>query len=93
MKKYIALIKVGIQKELTYRANFCIGILSMALSFAVELAIWSAVYQDKAEIENITYGSMVVYAVMTSLLQRFLGSGTDEQIGQKSGYGAGRPSG
>lgn len=81
MKKYIALIKVGMQKELMYRANFCIGIFSMALSFAVELAIWSAVYQDKAEIENITYEGMVIYAVMTSLLQRFLGNGTDEQIG------------
>ena len=46
MKKYIALIKVGMQKELMYRANFCIGIFSMALSFAVELAIWSAVYQE-----------------------------------------------
>lgn len=66
MKKYIALIKVGMQKELMYRANFCIGIFSMALSFAVELAIWSAVYQDKAEIENITYEGMVIYAVMTS---------------------------
>ena len=37
MKKYIALIKVGMQKELMYRANFCIGIFSMALSFAVEI--------------------------------------------------------
>ena len=82
MKKYVAFIKVGIQKELMYRANFCIGILSMALSFAVELAIWSAVYQDKAEVEHITYESMIIYTVMTSLLQRFLGSGADEQIGE-----------
>ena len=82
MKKYAALVKVGIQKELAYRTNFCIGIFSMAISFVVELAIWTAVYQGKSEVENITYESMVIYMVMTSLLQRFLGSGTDEQIGE-----------
>ncbi len=45
MKKYIALIRVGIQRELVYRTNFCIGIFSTVLLFIVEVAIWSAVYQ------------------------------------------------
>ena len=53
MKKYIALIRVGIQRELVYRTNFCIGIFSTVLLFIVEVAIWSAVYQGKEEVGSI----------------------------------------
>ena len=51
MKKYIALIRVGIQRELVYRTNFCIGIFSTVLLFVVEVAIWSAVYRGKRKWE------------------------------------------
>ncbi len=69
MKKYIALIRVGIQRELVYRTNFCIGIFSTVLLFIVEVAIWSAVYQGKEEVGSISYNSIMIYTVMT------LGSG------------------
>ena len=52
MKKYIALIRVGIQRELVYRTNFCIGIFSTVLLFIVEVAIWSAVYQGKDDLHS-----------------------------------------
>lgn len=81
MKKYIALIRVGIQRELVYRTNFCIGIFSTVLLFIVEVAIWSAVYQGKEEVGSISYNSIMIYTVMTLLLQRLLGGGTDEEIG------------
>lgn len=81
MKKYIALIRVGIQRELVYRTNFCIGIFSTVLLFVVEVAIWSAVYQGKEEVGSISYNSIMIYTVMTLLLQRLLGGGTDEEIG------------
>ncbi len=61
--------------------NFCIGIFSTVLLFIVEVAIWSAVYQGKEEVGSISYNSIMIYTVMTLLLQRLLGGGTDEEIG------------
>lgn len=82
MRKYMALIRVGIQKELVYRTNFCIGIFSALLLFIVENAIWAAVYQGKAQVGSISQNGILIYTVMTLLLQRLLGGGTEEEIGQ-----------
>ena len=78
----MALIRVGIQKELVYRTNFCIGIFSALLLFIVENAIWAAVYQGKAQVGSISQNGILIYTVMTLLLQRLLGGGTEEEIGQ-----------
>lgn len=66
MRAYIQYAKCCFKKNLVYRFDYILGILSTLMKIFIYISIWKALYKDNTDIDGITF-SMVCTSFILSL--------------------------
>ncbi len=64
MKKYLAIIKIAFQRQLTFRADFLGFRLATLLEIGVQLIIWTVIFKSQEIIKGYTYEEMITYVLV-----------------------------
>ncbi len=70
MRKYIEFTKKCFQRSLTYRINYFTSLSTHIVLVCIYIAIWSALYANKAQVEGISLKEMITYAVLSVMLSK-----------------------
>ncbi|MBH0357138.1 ABC-2 family transporter protein [Bacillus toyonensis] len=86
MRKYWELLKSQIKIDTTYRAWYWANTISSILRLFIMYFFWLSVYENKTEIAEIPFSSMITYIVLAMLLESYVtGVGTTLATNIKEG--------
>lgn len=68
MRKYIEFAKRYFQRSLVYRISYFTKLFTSILLVYISIAIWSALYRNKAQVEGINLEEMITYAIVSIIL-------------------------
>lgn len=68
MRKYIEFAKRYFQKSLVYRVSYFTNLFTRILFVYISVAIWSALYRNRAQVKGINLEEMIAYAVVSIIL-------------------------
>lgn len=60
-EKYICCMKAGLQENLTYRFQYCMGLFLLLIPFAIKNCIWFLAFESNKEIAGYTLETMILY--------------------------------
>lgn len=84
MKKYLFLIYLSIQNQLTYRLNFFLQRIRSVFQLMVVYFLWAAAYGTSNSLFGYSQAQMFTYVVGVSLLRSYIMSGKLSQgVGEK----------
>lgn len=85
MARYIALLKMEMEKAMAYRFSFFISFLAQVVKTLVMLAVWIAVYQKRETIAGFNYSMMITYLLISQTVNNVYGFMNDAErpISQK----------
>jgi len=87
MRKYIEFAKRYFQKSLVYRVSYFTNLFTRILFVYISVAIWSALYGNKAQVEGINLEEMITYAIVSIVLSVLFGIGIILEINHKVSTG------
>lgn len=69
-RKYITLLKIGMQTSMEYKTNFILGLLTTFFPMIINMFVWYVIYQDKTNtvLFGYTYSQMIMYTVLAGLV-------------------------
>ncbi len=77
---WVAIARTSIRYHYTYRFNAVIAILFTGLQIYLLTVVWKAAYGDRAEVDGIAIGQLLVYLTLAQLQLRFLQMELDGDI-------------
>ncbi len=84
MSKYLAVISNSVKKNLVYRANSFITMISIMLSFVVLFYFWNSIYMQGNRIGTYSLKEMISYYVFFTIFQLLIvGDGIAWSIGEE----------
>ena len=75
--------KVELQGQMVFRTNFFVGILMIFLRVFMLLALWNALYIGKDLVNGIDLPTMRFYTVVSVVVEVFISSNIEKNIGEK----------
>src|ERR1035438_2565093 len=71
MKKYLHVIGIGIQNNLTYRVNYLSRTLFSFIPLFAMLSLWRTIYGNKNDISGYTQAQMIFYYLLVAVVDVF----------------------
>ncbi len=81
MKKYLHVIGIGIQNNLTYRFNYLTRTLFSFIPLFAMLSLWRTIYAEQSEghlLSGYTQAQMIFYYLMVAIVDIFTGVNEDD---------------
>ena len=72
--------KIELENQLVFRSNFFVSILSVVIRVAMLLALWSALYQGKTQVNGISLATMKCYTVVSIVFELFIASRVEQSV-------------
>ncbi len=81
-RKYLYAFSTALQSTMEYRADFLLGMISATFPIIIQVFMWSAIYggNEGAIYYNRSYGQMIAYTVMASILNRVIRTGFEYEV-------------
>ena len=87
MKQLWDYLKVSCKNELgnqlVFRSNFFVSILFIVIRVVMLLALWSALYQGKTQVEGISLATMKCYTVISIVFELFIACNVEHSVTEK----------
>jgi len=80
---YLTFSRLAFARNVMYRANSVMSIVSAVLGLLIQVSIWSAMYIGKSSIEGITLENMLTYTMLTTFASAFASSRVGEEIAKR----------
>ena len=64
--------KIELENQLIFRSNFFVSILFVIIRVVMLLALWSALYQGKTQVEGISLATMKCYTIVSIVFELFI---------------------
>ena len=78
MKKYLHVIGIGIQNNLTYRVNYLSRTLFSFIPLFAMLSLWRTIYGTKNDISGYTQAQMIFYYLLVAVVDVFTAVNEDD---------------
>ncbi len=72
--------KIELENQLVFRSNFFVSILSVVIRVAMLLALWSALYQGKTQVDGISLATMKCYTVVSIVFELFIACNVEQSV-------------
>ena len=87
MKQLWDYLKVSCKNELgnqlVFRSNFFVSILFIVIRVVMLLALWSALYQGKTQVDGISLATMKCYTVISIVFELFIACNVEHSVTEK----------
>jgi ABC-2 type transport system permease protein len=78
MEKYLHVIGIGIQNNLTYRVNYLSRTLFSFIPLFAMLSLWHTIYGNKNDISGYTQAQMIFYYLLVAVVDVFTAINEDD---------------
>jgi ABC-2 type transport system permease protein len=78
MEKYLHVIGIGIQNNLTYRVNYLSRTLFSFIPLFAMLSLWHTIYENKNDISGYTQAQMIFYYLLVAVVDVFTAVNEDD---------------
>lgn len=81
-RKYLYAFSTALQSTMEYRADFMLGMIGAAFPILIQVFLWTAIYGGNAGavFYNRSYGQMIAYTVIASVLNRMIRTGFEYEV-------------
>ena len=80
IEKYMYCMKAGLQEGLTYRFQYCMGLVILLIPFAIKNCIWLFAFEGSKEIAGYTVETMLLYNCMMLIVGSLTGTNVNWEI-------------
>ena len=82
--KYLAAFKMGMQKSLEYKFDFCIGLLGTIFPIIIQTYLWSAIYKNSSEGVHYgyTFSQILMYTFIAGAMAQFVETGVEFRVNE-----------
>ncbi|MGG4144244.1 ABC-2 family transporter protein [Paenibacillus algorifonticola] len=83
MALYIEFFKKAFQERYAFRFNFYITIFASILLLVIQINVWTALYNNKENIDNINLNEMVCYIIVAAVVVTLTRSNAGRKIAER----------
>lgn len=80
LRKYKMVLKMAILKEMQYKLNFILSLLSAMIPMGMSLLMWQAIYKHSEYTFGYCYEEMLLYTILAVLVSQFVAAGFAMEI-------------
>jgi ABC-2 type transport system permease protein len=83
MDLYLDFARKAFQQQFVYKANTIFGVISRFLLLFIQVSVWTALYNHRAEVSGISLEDMVTFILLGMMIEPFTRSYIDRRIAQR----------
>ncbi|MDR2931475.1 MAG: ABC-2 family transporter protein [Oscillospiraceae bacterium] len=76
-------VRVEVRGQMVYRANFFLGLIMIAVRVFMLIALWTALYAGRAEIDGIDLATMKFYTLASIIFEVLIAANVEHAISDK----------
>ncbi|MDD5936512.1 MAG: ABC-2 family transporter protein [Clostridiales bacterium] len=79
-EKYCFMFKMSVSKEMQYRVNFLVSMVSAIIPMGMAVFMWKAVYRETEAVYGYNYTQMILYTILAAIISNLVSAGFASDI-------------
>lgn len=79
-EKYRFMFKMSVSKEMQYRVDFLVSMVSSIIPMGMAVFMWKAVYRETEAVYGYNYTQMILYTILAAIISSLVSAGFASDI-------------